>query len=283
MPPKKFVYDPMNDILFKFIFGSEDRKQITIEFLNVVLNRSIHDIEFKNVELVPQHNDEKMSRIDVFAVLDNQDRIDIEMQCVNYHNMDKRTLFYWAQMFLHQNSIMSGEDYNALKPAIAVNILNYSFLPNPAPCSVYSLRENETNHKLTDALELYFLEVPKLEKKPVHEMSRLDKWIAFFSKKFSQHEKEEIAMNEPAIKDAINAADSFFLDEAAYHAYLNRQAAIWDYNSGIKASREEGRAEERDSIALNMLADNEPLDKICRFTKLSIERIKELSKNKIDR
>ena len=244
MPQRKIDYDPMNDILFKFIFGSDERKQITIDFLNTVLNRegenSIKDIEFQNVEFVPQRNDEKLSRIDVFAVLDNKERIDIEMQCVNYHNMEKRTLFYWAQMFLHQNSIMTGEDYNALKPAIAVNILNYTFLPKPAPYSVYTLRENETNHKLTDALELYFLEVPKLQKKAIQEMSRVEKWIAFFSKKFNKTEKEEIAMTEPAIRDAMKAADNFFLDEAAYHAYLNRQAAVWDYNSGINAARREG-------------------------------------------
>ena len=36
-------------------------------------------------------------------------------------------------------------------------------------------------------------------------------------------------------------ADNFFLDEKAYHAYLNRQAAVWDYNSGVNAARKEGR------------------------------------------
>lgn len=45
-------YNPMNDILFKFIFANEDRKQVTIDFLNAVLNRpdnqTIKDIQFKN-------------------------------------------------------------------------------------------------------------------------------------------------------------------------------------------------------------------------------------------
>ena len=293
MAQKDFDYDPMNDILFKFIFGSDERKQITIDFLNVVLNRegknSIREIEFQNVELLPQRIDEKMSRIDIFAVLDSNERIDIEMQCVNYHNIEKRTLFYWAQMFLHQDSIMTGEDYNALKPAVTVNILNYNFLPKPTPYSVYTLRENETNHKLTDALELYFLEVPKFQKKSVHEMSRIEKWIAFFSKKLSNREKEEIAMTEPSIQDAMKAADNFFLDEKAYHAYLNRQAAVWDYNSGVNAARKEGFNNGFDkgidegidkgieTVAVNMIHDGEPFDKICKFTKLSLQRIRELS------
>ncbi len=50
-----------------------------------------------------------------------------------------------------------------------------------------------------------------------------------------------------------------------------------------KQGENKGRAEERDSIALNMLADNEPIDKICKFTKLSIGRIKELAKNNLDK
>ena len=53
-------------------------------------------------------------------------------------------------------------------------------------------------------------------------------------------------------------------------------------DEGLEEGRKEGRDEERCSIALNMLADNEPLDKICKFTKLSIEKIKELAKNKFD-
>ena len=62
---RNIEYDPMNDVLFKHIFGEEERKHITIGFLNAVLNREgknpIKDIEFRNVEFVPQREDEKLS------------------------------------------------------------------------------------------------------------------------------------------------------------------------------------------------------------------------------
>ena len=38
----------------------------------------------------------------------------------------------------------------------------------------------------------------------------------------------------------MDAAEKFFMDDASYMAYINRQAAILDYNSGINAAREEG-------------------------------------------
>ena len=31
------TFNPMNDVAFKFIFGKEERKRITIDFLNAVL------------------------------------------------------------------------------------------------------------------------------------------------------------------------------------------------------------------------------------------------------
>jgi predicted transposase/invertase (TIGR01784 family) len=56
-------YNPINDILFKFIFGAEERKHITINFLNAVLDKNIREIEFHNVELNSQSYTEKLSRI----------------------------------------------------------------------------------------------------------------------------------------------------------------------------------------------------------------------------
>lgn len=65
-------YNPMNDVLFKFIFASEDRKQVTIDFLNAVLNRTekdaIKDIQFRNSEIIPLFEDDKLTRFDIFCV-----------------------------------------------------------------------------------------------------------------------------------------------------------------------------------------------------------------------
>ena len=51
---------------------------------------------------------------------------------------------------------------------------------------------------------------------------------------------------------------------------------------GLAEGRNEGREEERISIALNMLKDGLPFDQIQKFTKLTLDKIKELAKKKID-
>ena len=56
-------------------------------------------------------------------------------------------------------------------------------------------------------------------------------------------------------------------------------ALQWEQDKAIRASYEDGRDDAIESVALNMIQDGEPLDKILRFTKLSMERIKELADN----
>ena len=54
------------------------------------------------------------------------------------------------------------------------------------------------------------------------------------------------------------------------------------YHMALLESKLDGREEERNSIALNMLKDGLPFDQIHKFTKLTLDKIKELAKKKLD-
>ena len=47
-------------------------------------------------------------------------------------------------------------------------------------------------------------------------------------------------MGEAAITSAFEAVNNFMLSEEQRLAYINREMSIMDYNTNIKASREEG-------------------------------------------
>ena len=80
------AFNPMNDVAFKFIFGKEERKQITIDFLNTVLERSlgheIQDIAFRQTEMLPDGDEGKLSRLDIACELDSGELVDVEVQVV---------------------------------------------------------------------------------------------------------------------------------------------------------------------------------------------------------
>ena len=278
-------YDPTNDLLFKFVFGREERKHITLTCINDMLGRTgknaFVDLSFRNVEFVPTKEDDKQGRLDVFAVLNDKTRIDLEMQVFNHMNMEKRSLFYWAQMYLHFEGLRSGDNYLRVKPTIAINILRYSFLPQPEPFSRYGLYNPETEHKLTNDLEIDFLEIPKYKNKPVKEMNRMERWLAYFANKLNATEKEELAMATPEIGDAIDASNAFVMNETAYRQYLQRESVIWDYNTDMAGNRrmgqEEGREERTEELVRDMLNDGMPLEKIAKFSKWPLEKVQDFA------
>ena len=65
-------------------------------------------------------------------------------------------------------------------------------------------------------MEIDFLEVPKYRAKPVGEMNRVERWLAYFANKLDQQGKEELAMQTPEIADAIAATNRFVMDEKVY-------------------------------------------------------------------
>ncbi len=258
----EYNYNPLNDVLFKFIFGKEERKQITIDFLNAVLSPSlghlIQDLQFSNTEMSPAHDSDKLTRLDVACVLDTGAQVDVEVQVTNEKNMARRTLYYWAQMYLM--SLPAGHRYKDLKPSITVNLLNFSFLPQENPHAVYGIYNEANGHQLTKDLALHFLEIPKYaaqKRKPIAEMTKMERWLAYFANRLDRQGKEELAMSEAAIQNAMEAARVFLASTEERRRYINREMARMDRESELEESHEKGVQEGYDkgivALALEQL------------------------------
>ena len=238
---KRCECNPLNDYLFKFIFGREERKRITLSFLNAVLGlteeNELRDITFIDREIDPQFEEDKLSRLDLFGIADDGSRINIEVQLVNLRNMEKRTLYYWAKMY---QSLHRGEEYEQLNRAITINLLNFSLLPQKQAHTMYGLYDLPSGHRLTEDIEIHFLEIPNFEVKSVREMKRLDRWLAYFSNKLNETETEALAMSEAAIQEAMKAEHVFMQDDIERWQYEQREKAIRDYISGMRSSQREG-------------------------------------------
>ena len=156
---------------------------------------------------------------------------------MNLQYMEKRTLYYWARMY---QSIRRGDSYQKLDRAITINLLNFAMLPQQKPHTVYGLYDIQSGHRLTDDLEIHFIEIPKFQVKSIKELKRLERWMAYFSNKLSEEEMEELAMSETAIREAIQAEHVFMQDEIERWQYEQREKAVRDYISGLDASWQEG-------------------------------------------
>lgn len=138
----------------------------------------------------------------------------------------------------------------------------------------------ETHRRLNEDMELHFLEVPKFQKKPISEMTRMEKWLAYFSNKLNQQEMEELAMNESAIQTAMNAAAVFMQNKEERLKYLNREMAIIDYESDKAAWIDEGRTKEKIFMVHSMIKNGLDDIAISKISALPIEVIQQ-ERNKI--
>ena len=154
-------------------------------------------------------------------MVDGLDVHQVNPMNVNYQNMKRRTLYYWSQVYLMR--LPSGANYNDLRPTITINILAFELLPQDEPHAMYSIYNPKTHDRLNNDMELHFLELPKFVKgvqKPIREMTKMERWMAYFANRMNQSEKEELAMSEAAINKAYDATGIFLQDKAERLKYI---------------------------------------------------------------
>lgn len=268
---------PLNDFIFKKLFGEEGDEPILIAFLNAVLNRTqkekLVEIEIiDNKELTKELIEDKTGRIDVRAKTLKGEQIDIEVQLTNQDNMEKRTLFYWGKLYLE--GIKQGEDYTKLSKVITINLLDFKFLETKDYHSSFHLWEDrEKDYMLTDLVEIHFIELPKfreLSSKNYKEES-LHRWLTFLEKDISKDVLKELMQMEPAIKMAEEKLDFLSSDPRTIEFYKARENSAHEKANLISTGERKARIEV--AKALMDLLDDET---IALKTGLTITEVKNL-------
>ena len=147
--------------------------------------------------------------------------------------------------------------------------------------------EDTDQFLLTDALEIHFMEIPKLltnwRKRTVslHE-DRLVRWLLLLEAAEDdeiRNELKTIAKEDPVMKEAFEKWEDISRDPRALAEYHSRRMAILDEASAIReAELREQRARKgaiRD-IAKRMLGADQAIDTILKFTGLTREEIEEI-------
>ncbi|MBW7474833.1 Rpn family recombination-promoting nuclease/putative transposase [Paenibacillus oenotherae] len=268
------LLDPRVDVIFKRIFGSEHNKDVLLAFLNSTFRDAgespLTEIVLLNPYTEADSPDDKQSIMDIKAKTSKGELLNIEMQLFNPYHMEKRTLFYWSEMYYHQ--IPKGSNYNILKKCVTINILNYSCLPNNRYHSVFHLREDHTGIPLLDDIEIHVIELTKLNEYAAElEEGGLVNWLLFL-KGVNKSNWEVLTMKEPMLKKAMDTLEFLSQDAAARMAYDARMKALSDEKSRIEGAKVETSTE----IAAKLLNRGVDLQTIAEATGLSIEEIKAL-------
>ena len=281
----KFV-DIKNDIAFRKIFGNENKKEILISFLNAVLEltkgKKIKRIEIKNPYQLPEIKDLKSSILDVRVTDEREISYIVEMQVEEPDGFDKRVQFYTARQYSKQ--IEKGDDYPKLNQVIFIGILDFNFFYDD---DNYILRHRTVNvrtQKCTlNGMEYNFIELPKFNKVLKNCKSLVDKWI-YFIKNAPNLDVIPADVNDRGLKHAYEDADRHNWTkeelEAYHYSEMRRQdekgkTELAVKKAVIKAEKTAREAREIE-IAREMIKDNEPSNKIVKYTTLNKETVEKL-------
>lgn len=120
-------------------------------------------------------------------------------------------------------------------------MLGYEYLPLSGFHHTYGLYDETGTHRLTEDIEIHFLELPKVTRQDIRKMRTLDKWMAFISNKLSDEEMEAIAMSEAAISTAWDRIEAFMRDAGQRRKYEQREKFEHDYVSDMEGGTSSGR------------------------------------------
>ena len=297
----------MNDFYFKYLLGSEQRKHLTIQFLNAVLYENektqIEDVVFLDKDQDPDFEHEKLSKLDILAQTNTGTQIDIEVQVLKHSYLSERFLYYWAGLYGSQ--LKEKEQYTQLKPTISIILLDFDYLPETAWHNIYHICNDLSKQRLTDHFAMHFIEIKKFTYSDIKKLTKLGTWAAYFSN-CDEKEMEVLTMSNTVMKDVAKAENAFTSDETMRYKYMLREKAIRDYYSGLDDAKQAGieigekrgrkmgieigekRGEERgrklgaqqEKIAniLGMLQEGIDISIIAKITSYSVAEIQRIAK-----
>ena len=120
---EKKLLKPKNDVVFQSIFNQNNEK-ITKAFVEALLDEKITKMTINNDQiLVRDAPDDKLGILDLELDINNNEKVDVEIQLIERANFAERLLFYFSRLYASQ--IKRGDDYAEAKKVILIAIIDY--------------------------------------------------------------------------------------------------------------------------------------------------------------
>ena len=141
---------------------------------------------------------------------------------------------------------------------------------------------------ITTKNKYIIIDLTKFDKKYEQLQSDEDRWLYILKNAGSS--RSSIKFGNPAIEDALRriecgtASEELLIRQANMTDYINvcRAAVAESFDDGYEKGEVKGAADERVAVALDMLTDNMPIEKIVKYSHLPKEKVLELKENQAE-
>ena len=238
---EKITVKLTNNYAFQKIFKNA---KIVKGFLMALLN--LKEYEIKKIEIsdpftLGENNEEKEGILDIKLVLNQNRKINIEMQNTYQDDWTERSLFYNCRMFT--DGFQKGHPYGELPPCIHVGILNFNQMISPNYYHKFYLMDEKTKEIYSRKFQFHMLELKKLkyakekqQRKPLYQWAKL---IAAQTWEELEQESKGNKYMERALEEMIKISQ----DETERYLYLREEMAESDRVSQMQSAKRIGRKE----------------------------------------
>lgn len=242
------IVSPKYDYCMKELFRNEVVRR---HFLSDVLDippETIRSSRLLNTFLWKRYRNQKLGILDVLIELNDDTKINIEIQVKVSADWDKRQIFYLSK--LYTADLHMGNDYTCLRPCIGISILDFNLNGRPEYHSIYRLTDAEGN-LFSNMLEIHTIEL----KKKLAGQNRVDDWIRLFNAE-TEEDLDMIKTKNAGICEAVREVKLMSLgkrlrahyeaylkdmrDQAAREKYVRQEAMENGFNKGMEKGLEEG-------------------------------------------
>ena len=283
---EKKLLKPKNDVVFQSIFNQNNAK-ITKAFVEALLDEKITKMTINSDQiLVRDTPEDKLGILDLELDINNNEKVDVEIQLIERANFVERLLFYFSR--LYASEIKRGDSYTEAKKVILIAIIDYPLELTQTISEMETVwKLCEKNHPdlvLTDSIEICILELDKV--KNTYYKNKLDKkaqWMLFLDDPNSREVKEIMKKNND-IKDAVIEVHERSKDEQLRRLAELKEKAIMDEKAIYKAGRlrgekegiTQGQLEKSIEIIKNLLSMDFTVSQIAQAVDMSEEEVKKI-------
>ena len=279
--------NPYTDYGFKYFFGTEPNKDLTLHLVNALLQgrEVIKSLTLLPTEQLGDTEEDRRSVFDIYCENEKGDKIIIEMQKAEQQWFKDRSVYYSSFPIRSQGE--KGKWLFGLKAVYTIGILNFVFDEDKDDENYYhhvvQLMDINKKEVFYDKLTYIYLEMPKFKKTEDELEDLTDKWL-YALKNLPRLLERPKALQERIFSKFFEVAEVAALSKEEYAKYWESEKVFYDnqgafmtadqkgYSRGIA----EGRAEEKKENARKMKADGMATDLISKYTGLTTEEIEQL-------
>jgi len=275
------IINPCWDNVFKATFTKDttESRYALNKLLSAIIGRELTVINITANEPPVESINERQIRYDISCKFDDGDLCNVEMTLNPDTYEPIRLEYYSGKLFTSQDIRGKDKTYRDLKNSFQIALLvNSPVYDDEAFVHRFQYYDEENGISLGGRTRIIVLELSKLEsisRKPVEEMTSLERWAVFFRYTPDKEKRElvnEILKSEEGIAMAGQVLLTISKDEVERARLLSEYKYAVDLQSKIvEAQREARREAEREkqrAIAKRLLKLGVPIELVVGGTEL---------------